>query len=173
MRACLNPIDLGEPEGTERGCSWSFVPFLGKKSCLGPPRILGLASQVTTSGNLLRMPRHSNSVLVRKAYPPPSTVMSISIKQDFIWARSVGLFGPPEEEKGVKHTFFLFLENCFSRAAWNLFDVGNQSVPNHLARDSIRFIPVLFGGGLRHVLTRSQQFGISPEKRKSEAASHL
>ena len=24
------------PNGTERGCSWSFVPFLGKKPCLGP-----------------------------------------------------------------------------------------------------------------------------------------
>ena len=55
------------------------------------------------------------------------------IKQDFICARSVGPFGPPEEEKGIKHLFFLFLENCFSRAAWNLFDVGNYSVRTHLA----------------------------------------
>ena len=59
--------------------------------------------------------------------------MSISIKQYFICASSVGPFGPPEEEKGVKHMFFVFLENCFSRAAWNLFDVGDQSVPTHLA----------------------------------------
>ena len=61
------------------------------------------------------------------------------IKQDFICARSVGPFGPPEEEKGVKHMFFLFLENCFSRAAWNLFDVGNQTVPTRLASN------ILFG----------------------------
>ena len=60
----LTPFDLAEPEGTERGCSWPFVPFLEKKSCLSPPRILGLASQITTNDNLLRMPRHSNSVLV-------------------------------------------------------------------------------------------------------------
>ena len=29
--------------------------------------------------------------------------------------------------------FFLFLKNSYSRAAWDLFDVGNQSVPTHLA----------------------------------------
>ena len=40
-------------------------------------------------------------------------------------------FGPPKEEKGVQHMLFLFLKNCFSWAAWNLFDVGNQSVPTH------------------------------------------
>ena len=45
--------------------------------------------------------------VVRKMCPPPSTVMSISIKQCFICARSVGPFGPPKEEKGVKHMFFL------------------------------------------------------------------
>ena len=65
--------------------------------------------------------------------PPPSTVTSTSIKQYFICARSVGKVGPPEEEKGVKHMFFLFLENSFPRAAWNLFDVDNQSVRTHLA----------------------------------------
>ena len=100
---------------------------------MDPFRILGLASQIATNDNLLRMPRHSNSVLVRKTCPPPSAVMSTSIKQYFIGARSVGPFGPPEEQKGVQHMFFLFLENCFSRAAWNLFDVGDQSVPTHLA----------------------------------------
>ena len=71
--------------------------------------------------------------------------MSISIKQYFICASSVGPFGPPEEEKGVKHMFFLFLENCFSRAAWNLFDVGNQSVQTSSGKEYyIRFVPVLF-----------------------------
>ena len=34
--------------GTERGCLWSFVPFLSKKTCLGPRRILGLASRIGT-----------------------------------------------------------------------------------------------------------------------------
>ena len=63
--------------------------------------------------------------------PLRCTVMSISIKQYFICARSVGPFGPPEE--GVKHMFFLFLENCFSRAARHLFDVVNQSELTHLA----------------------------------------
>ena len=54
--------------------------------------------------------------------------------QDFICARLVVRFGPPKEENGVQHMFFLFLENCFSRAAWNLFNVDNQPIPTHLAR---------------------------------------
>ena len=54
----------------------------------------------------------------------------------------------------VEHMFFLFLKICFFRAAWNLFDVGNQSVPTHLAKQhSIRFVPVLLGGGLGHALS--------------------
>ena len=81
--------------------------------CLGPSRILGLASQTSTNENRLHMPRHNNSVLVRNECPPPSTVMPISIKQDFIFTRSGGPFCPPEEEIGVQHMFFLFLENCF------------------------------------------------------------
>ena len=89
----LTLFDVVEPEGTERGCSWPFVPFLGKTSCLGPSRIFGSASQITTNDNLLRVPQHSNSVMVRKTCPPPSTVMSISIKQGFICGRSVGPFG--------------------------------------------------------------------------------
>ena len=59
--------------------------------------------------------------------------MSISIKQDFICARSVGPFGPPGEEKGAKHMFFLFLENRFLELPWKLFGVSDQSVPTHLA----------------------------------------
>ena len=31
--------------------------------------------------------------------------------QDFICARLVVRFGPPKEENGVQHMFFLFLEN--------------------------------------------------------------
>ena len=87
--ACARGValfDLVEPNGTERGYSWSFVPFLGRKLCLGPPRILGLASQTNTNDNLLHMPRHNNSVLVRAKCALPSTVMSASIKQDFICA---------------------------------------------------------------------------------------
>ena len=113
---------------------------------------MGLASQINTNDNLLHMPRHNNNVLVRNKCPPPSTVISISIKHDFICARSVGPCSPPEKEKRVRHVFFLSLENCFSRAAWNLFDFGNQLVPTHLANN------MPFGSfqcsleGLRHAL---------------------
>ena len=110
---CL--FDLVEPEGTERGCSWPFVPFLDKKSCLGPSRMLGLASLISTNDNLLHMPRHSNSVFVREMCPPPSSVMSISIKQYFICARSVGPFGPPEEEKGVIRVCLNFISSALER----------------------------------------------------------
>ena len=70
--------------------------------CLGPSRILGLASEISTNDNLLHMPRHNYSVLVRKKCPPPSTAM--------FGARPVGAFCPPEGEKGVQHISFLFLE---------------------------------------------------------------
>ena len=128
IRACLNPIRpcVTERNGTRLFMVVRSVPTVGKNPCLGPSRILAFASQISTNDNLLHMPRRNNSMLVRKKCPPPSTVMSISVKQDFICARSVGPFGP-SEEKEVHHTFFLFLDNCFSRAAWYLFDVGNQS----------------------------------------------
>ena len=50
----------------------------------GPSRLLGLASQISKNDNFLHMPRHNNSVFVRNKCPPPSTVMSNSIKQDLI-----------------------------------------------------------------------------------------
>ena len=51
IRVCLNPPpeSMGT-SGTERGCSWSFVPFLSKKTCSGPCRILGPASRIGTNG---------------------------------------------------------------------------------------------------------------------------
>ena len=102
------------------------VPFLGNKSCLGPSRILNLASQIGTNDNHLRMPRHNNSVLVRTKRPPPSTVMSISIKQDFTGARTVGPFGPTKE-KGVHH--LSLFSGCMESIR------GHQSVPTHLANN--------------------------------------
>ena len=35
---------------TERGCSWTFVPFLSKKICSDPCRVLGLTSRIGTNG---------------------------------------------------------------------------------------------------------------------------
>ena len=96
LRACPNPIQACGTGRNGTGCSWPFVPFLGKKTCLGPSRILGLASQISTNDNLLRMPRAQQQRVVRKMCPLPFTVMSISIKQYFICARLVGPFGPPE-----------------------------------------------------------------------------
>ena len=114
-----------EPDETRRGCLWPFVPFLGKKSCLGRSRILDVASQISTNDNLLRMPQHNSSVLVRNKCPPPSTVMSISIKKT-ICARSVGPFGRPEEKKGSNtcsssswKTAFLWLHGICSMSATN------------------------------------------------------
>ena len=69
--------------------------------------------------------------------------------------RSVGPFGPPKEEKGVQHIFFLCLENCFSWATWNLFDVGNQSVQT-LVANNIPFGP--FQCSLEGVKTRPDPF---------------
>ena len=141
----LTLFDLVEPYGTERGCSWSFVPFRGKKPCLGPSRIFGIASLISIS--FLRMPRHNNSVLVRYKGPPSSTVMSTSIKQGYICVRSVGPFGPPKE-KAVQHMFSLFLAKCFSRAVLEHVRCREPVSTNSSGKEySIRFVPMLFGGG--------------------------
>ena len=82
-------------DGTERNEDVHgrlFRSSVGIKTCVSPSRTCGFASQISTNDNISHMQRH-NSVLVRSKCPPPSTVMSISIKQDFICARSVGLFG--------------------------------------------------------------------------------
>ena len=136
-----------EPDGTERSYSWPFMPFLGKKNRVWVhPESWASPAKPAQTMTSLRMPRHNNSMFVRRKCRPPSTVMSIAIKQDFSCARSVGRFGPPEEEKGVNtHVLPLPRKIAFSRAAWNLFDVGNQSVPTHVA-SHIPFasFPVLF-----------------------------
>ena len=111
--ACLNSI---RPCGTGRNGTELFFAFRFwvEESCIWVlPEILGLSSLISANDNFLRMPQHNNSMLVRSKCPPPSTVMPISIKQDFIFTRSGGPFCPPEEEIGVQHMFFLFLENCF------------------------------------------------------------
>ena len=69
---CSNQPVFTQPNGTERGYVFLVVRSVpGKKPCLGPCRILVLASQTNTNGNLLRMsrrhdtttttPRHNNS----------------------------------------------------------------------------------------------------------------
>ena len=61
---------------------------------------------------------------------------------------------------------FLLLEKRFAWAAWNLFDVGNQSVPTHLASTipfgsfqcSFSTLLVLFLCSLQGVKTRPHHF---------------
>ena len=126
VQECLKSI---RPCGTERnrtGRSMLFrsVPtacssIVSKKTCLGPSRILSLASQISSNHGLLHMPRrhdprHNSSVLlVCTKGPLPSTAMSIVIKQTlFVPARS-GRSVLPKEEKGSnvqnKHTCSSFL----------------------------------------------------------------
>ena len=71
----------------------------------------------------------------------------------------LGLHGNMVHDIRIEHV--LPVKNCFSRAAWNLFDVGNQSLPTTLLASDIRcglfqryleegrpiLIPALFGGG--------------------------
>ena len=57
-------------------------------------------------------------------------------------------FGPRNEIKGQG-----LILNCFSRAALNLFDFGNQSVPTHLATKTFRSVrSSALWRGLRHAL---------------------
>ena len=111
-----------------------FVPFQGKKWALGPCRILGLASQINTNGNLLRIP-HNHSMVVRVWCPPPSTVVSSSLYRGHLCARSVGPFSPPKQDKGGQPIIFPPPRLTVSRAAWNLFVFHNDSVQIRLANN--------------------------------------
>ena len=90
-----------------------------------------------SSGRLHQSRKLRALKLVRNKCPPPSTVMSISIKQYFIGARSVEAFGPPEEEKGVqrillflaKKTVFLALDGICSMSATNLYQHLANTIP--------------------------------------------
>ena len=83
--------------------------------------------------------------------------MSISIKQDFICARSVGPFGPPEEEKGVNTRVLplpgkLLLSGCMESVRCRQPISTNSSGRKY----SVEFVPLLFGGGLRHALIHNR-----------------
>ena len=112
---------------------------------MGPSRILGLASQSVRPITFCTC-HDTTACWCAVSVHLHLKAMSISIKQDLLCARAVWPFSPPEKKKGVQHMLFHFLENCFSRAAWNLFDVGNQSVPTHLVSNpprvcSVRYVP--------------------------------
>ena len=108
VRACLNSI---RPCGTGRNGTRLFMSIRSvprKKILFVSIQNLGPRQPNHYQRCPFRMPRH-NSVFVRNTCPPPSTVMSIAIKPDFICARSVRPFGLPTEEKGAQHMFFLLL----------------------------------------------------------------
>ena len=126
-----------EPRGTERGCSWSFVPFLGKKTVLlGLPRISGASPAKSVQTIVTFCACHDTTTAcwcatgvhlhLQQCCPSPSNnTLFVPVRS----GRSVLL----KKKKGVEHMFFLFPKNCFSRAAWKLFNVGNQSVLTRLA----------------------------------------
>ena len=101
--------------------------------------------------------------------PLPSTVMSISITQYFICARSVGPFGPPEKEKGVKRMFFLSLENCFlglhgicSMSATNQYQLIWQVIFHSVGSSALwRGIKTRSQGLTTHSIIALVQYGFS------------
>ena len=136
------------PNGTERGFSWAFVPFLGtKKTCFGSIQNTGPRQPKQYERETV-CTCHDTTACWSAKIVITSNYLVVHLHQTRLCcARSVGPFSPRQKE--AKDVFFFpLLQNCFSRAAWNLFDFGNQSVTTHLAKKySIRFVPVLLGGG--------------------------
>ena len=143
--------------GTERGCSWSFVPFQCKNTCLVPCRILALASLNSRNGQVCTC-HDSKTILCANWCPRPSSVVSIYIKRDAICSRSIGPFGPPKEE-GRRCATLLPLPrykiHCFSRAALDLIVFHNKSTPIQVANNCpFSSFQWSLWGGLRHALTK-------------------
>ena len=131
-----------EPEGKERGRSWPFVPFLGKKSWLGPSRTLGLASQISTNDNLFAHSTPQQQRVLRKMCPPPSTVMSISIKQNTLCSFGRAVRSSWRRKRGQHtcssssyKTVFLGLHGICSMSATNQYQFIWQVI-SHSVRSS-------------------------------------
>ena len=120
IRRILTLFDLVEPEGTERGCSWPFVPFLDKKSCLGPSRILGLASLISTNDNLFaHATTQQQRVLCALRVQPHLIYSDVHRHQTRIYLCPFGsaVRSSLKKKGGPTHVLPLPTENWFSRAA--------------------------------------------------------
>ena len=125
--------------GAERGCSWSFFPFLRKKMCLGAWVHAEYWASPAESGRTIcfahtRTPTHQHAV-ARKLVST-SIFGGVHLRQTRCYLLP---FGPPKKEKVVQHLCFLFQDIysycCFSRAALDLLVFRNQSAPSHVANN--------------------------------------
>ena len=135
--------------GTGRGCSWSFVPFLCKRTCLGPCSIRGLAGRISTNGIFCTW-HDTNTLLCATWCPRPSSVVSIYIKRDAICSPSVGPFGAPKEEKRCAIPLLSSSSSKIYRFSFSTYCSQYQFMWHVFP---IRFVPMFSGGGLRHALT--------------------
>ena len=136
------------------------VPFLGKKNIFGSIQNRGP-----------RQPNHYERSPFAHATPQQQRVgpqlVSTAIYSGVHLhqtrptdARSVRLFGPRKEQKRDKDALSFQEKLFFSRAAWNLFDFGNQPVPTHLANIPFgSFQCSLVGGKTRPNSSRYASYG--------------
>ena len=132
----LPPRSMGT-SGTERSCSWSFVPFLNNRTCLGPCRIPGLASRIGTNG-IFCIYRFCHGKFVSTPIFQYAHLHQILC---YLFPLGRAVRSSQTRKRGATHFFFLFLNICcFSRAAHNLFVSSKQPAPMHAANvfDSVR-----------------------------------
>ena len=147
FRPSHNSVE-GAWERTERNKvarGQSNVPFLSKKTCLCPCRILGLTSRISTIGIFST----GHDKLVSSNLIFDGVHLSTSNNIIFVPVRS-GRSVLPNKKKGCNtYFFFLFLNILFLSGCTESirFPQNNQSAPIHAAhKSSIRFVPILSGG---------------------------
>ena len=129
--ACLNPVRPMGPNGTERDFSRSFarsVPTCGRKTCLGPCRVLSFTTQISTNGDLLHMPHATHNSM------SGVHLVSTPIYRARLCGHSVGPFGPPEQCKRC-HTFFFLQKSLFDTERTESIRFHRESVAIVLAND--------------------------------------
>ena len=115
--------------GTERGCPWSFVPFLlYLKKCVGSMRNPGPCQPNRHEWFLKHMPLPIGVHIHLRWCPSTSNNLL------FVPVRS-GRSVLPNKKKACNTSSSSSYINCFSRAALNLFVSHNQSTPIHGANN--------------------------------------
>ena len=134
--------------GTYRGCSWSFVPFLSKITCLGSCRILGLASRIGTNGIFCTCHGKLVSTSIFGGVDLHQTICYLFpfgrvVRSSHTRKRGATLLLPLPRYQGILF-FSGYTESIRFPQPINTTSCGKKY--------SIRLVPML-SGGLRHTLT--------------------
>ena len=137
----LNTRGIGTSR-TERGRSWSSVPFLRQKPCLGPCRILGLANRVSNTNGILfvRMPRHSTRFV---------SAIGVHVRVHLRWCPNPRCYACPFGQRAVRSSERSkrgTCNTCFSSSKMYSFSRGctgsirfplrSRSAPIHVSNNA-------------------------------------